>query len=179
MVVHTQPHGPQPHSLHHSCCVHRSTAQLQHKNFLCSTLTSPSRSPLSNFLGNSAVAFPSLSPNKYHAKQDEYLLPRPSGMTHFLNQGRCNWALESWTPPKAGDFVTITARNRRNRKVISDQRAWGNYCSLPSYTLAFSWDTEATAPCTSTHLSSTALHSSKVTGPTPRVVAQAGTDTVP
>lgn len=55
----------------------------------------------------------------------------------------------------------------------------GNYCSSPSYMLAFSWDAEATAPCTSTHPSSTALHSSKVTGPTSRVVAQAGTAAVP
>lgn len=83
------------------------------KSFPCSALTSPSLSPQSNFLGNSAVAFPSLSPNKYHAKQDEYLLPRPSGMTHFLNQGRCNWALESWTPPKAGRFCNNYSKKQK------------------------------------------------------------------
>ena len=83
------------------------------KNFLCSALTSPSLSPQSNFLGNSAVAFPSLSPNKYHAKQDEYLLPRPSSMTHFLNQGRCNWALESWTPPKAERFCNNYSKKQK------------------------------------------------------------------
>lgn len=69
--------------------------------------------PQSNFLGNSVVAFPSLSPNKYHAKQDEYLLPRPSGMTHFLNQGRCNWALESWTPPKARRFCNNYSKKQK------------------------------------------------------------------
>lgn len=94
-----------------------NVAQLQQapgvQELLCSALTSPSLSPQSNFLGNSAVAFPPLSPNKYHAKQDEYLLPRPSSMTHFLNQGRCNWALESWTPPKAERFCNNYSKKQK------------------------------------------------------------------